>query len=73
MSEKYYVCAGPNGCGKLEIGHRPAACSECGNTQFNQGLENLGFRAKMELAAHKRKQDNDILKKQLRLGGGKKR
>ncbi len=58
MIEKYYVCYGKDTCGKLFIGHPPIECPECGNTEFRQGLENLGFRAKFELAALKRAEHN---------------
>jgi hypothetical protein len=67
MSEKYYACAGKDGCGKLFIGTHPAVCPECGNAHFVQGIENIGFRAKKELAAIERAKNNAQVKRNYRL------
>ena len=69
MSEKLFCC---QSCGKLYIGSRPDVC-ECGSSNIRQGIEALGYAAKKELAEIRRKQDNELLKKQLRLNGGKKK
>ncbi len=58
MMEKYYCCSGEQGCGKLFVGSHPDVCPECGNTEFSQGIQNLGFRAKQELAVRKRAENN---------------
>jgi hypothetical protein len=73
MSEKYYVCWGAKACGKLFIGTAPDKCPECGNTEFKQGLENLGYRAKQELAAIRRAEANDKVKKTYQLKPRRKR
>ena len=48
MSEKYYVCWGSKACGKPFIGQPPKVCDECGNVEFKQGLENLGYRCRFK-------------------------
>lgn len=63
MSEKIFCC---QKCSKLYIGSRPEVC-ECGSDNIKQGIESLGFAAKQELAAIRRKQDNDSVKRQYRL------
>ena len=64
MAELYFCCIK---CGKLHIGTvKPSICADkkCGGTEFKQGLEYLGYAARQELAAHRRKQDNEPVKRQ---------
>jgi hypothetical protein len=67
MSEKYYCCSGKAGCGRLFIGSHPDICPDCNNTEFKQGIENLGFKAKQELAAHQRLLNNQSVVRQYKL------
>lgn len=71
MIEKYFVCSGADSCGKLFIGTHPDKCPDCGGTTFKQGIENLGYQAKQELAAHKRAIANERVKAEYRLKRGK--
>jgi len=64
MSERVFCC---QKCSKLYLGTAPEVCPPpCGGT-IRQGLEALSFDAKKELAEIRRKQDNEAVKRQLRL------
>ena len=66
MSELIFCCSGLKGCGKLYLGSHPERC-DCGNYQFRQGIENLGYEARKELAELRRRQDNESVKRQYHL------
>ena len=72
MIEKYFCC---QTCGGLIISPaQPIICPHCKETDEElllQGLERFSFKAKKELAEHKRIEHNKSVTKEYRLKRGK--